>query len=68
MLMMAVVAPTAGSAPAGAGGGPGAASLAPADGALFGAAVANGSKDAPYRPVTDLEPFDCSSGDGGPSA
>ena len=55
MLLVAVVAPGTSTAPAGAGGGPGAAPLAPADGALFGAAVANGSKDAPYQPVTDLE-------------
>jgi len=51
LLVAAVVAPI----PAGAGGGPGSAPLAPADGALFGAAVAAGSKEAPYQPVTDLE-------------
>src|SRR5207245_119863 len=51
MLLVAVVAPS----PAGAGGGPSSAPLAPADGALFGAAVAPGPKQAPYQPVTDLE-------------
>ena len=51
MLVAAVVAP----APAGAGGGPPSAPLAPADGALFGASVTAGAKDAPYQPVTDLE-------------
>ncbi|HKN40282.1 MAG TPA: Ig-like domain-containing protein [Acidimicrobiia bacterium] len=51
MLLVAVVAPS----PAGAGGGPSSAPLAPADGALFGAAVAPGPKEAPYQPVTDLE-------------
>ncbi len=51
MLMVAVVAPP----PAGAAGGPSSAPLAPADGALFGAAVAPGPRDAPYQPVLDLE-------------
>jgi Bacterial Ig-like domain len=51
MLLAVIVAP----APAGAGGGPSSAPLTPADGALFGAAVAAGPKDAPYQPVTDLE-------------
>ena len=51
MLLAAVVVP----ASAGAGGGPSSAPLAPADGALFGAAVAPGPKEAPYQPVTDLE-------------
>ena len=51
MLVATVVIP---AAPAVAGGGP-AAPLAPADGALFGASVAPGSKDAPYQPLTDLE-------------
>jgi len=55
VILVAAVAPAAGPAPAGAGGGPGAAALTPADGALFGAAVANGPKDNPYQPVTDLE-------------
>jgi hypothetical protein len=51
MLVVAIVAPS----PAGAAGGPSTAPLAPADGALFGAAVAPGTKDAPYQPVLDLE-------------
>jgi len=51
MLLVAVVAPP----PAGAGGGPSSAPLAPADGALFGAAVAPGAREAPYQPVVDLE-------------
>jgi hypothetical protein len=55
MVLVAVVAPAGVMAPAGAGGGPASAPLAPADGALFGAAVANGPKEAPYQPVSDLE-------------
>jgi hypothetical protein len=51
MLVLAIVAPPA----AGAAGGPSGAPLAPVDGALFGAAVAPGPKDAPYQPVVDLE-------------
>ncbi len=42
-------------APAGAAGGPPSAPLAPADGALFGAAVAPGQREAPYQPLADLE-------------
>jgi hypothetical protein len=51
MLVAALAAPSA----AGAAGGPSSAPLAPADGALFGAAVAPGAKEAPYQPVVDLE-------------
>src|SRR5687768_12846867 len=51
MLVVAVVAPPA----AGAAGGPSPAPLAPADGALFGASVASGPKEAPYQPLADLE-------------
>jgi hypothetical protein len=50
MLMVTAVA-----SPAGAAGGPPSAPLAPADGALFGASVANGPRDAPYQPLADLE-------------
>jgi hypothetical protein len=53
LLVVAVGVPPAG--PAGAAGGPPEAPLTPADGALFGAAVAPGAKDAPYQPLTDLE-------------
>jgi hypothetical protein len=38
-----------------AAGGPSSAPLVPAEGALFGAAVAPGSEEAPYQPVVDLE-------------
>jgi hypothetical protein len=41
--------------PAGAGGGPTSTPLTPADGALFGAAVAPGSREAPFQPLHDLE-------------
>ncbi|HEY0398601.1 MAG TPA: Ig-like domain-containing protein [Acidimicrobiia bacterium] len=51
MLVAALAAPSA----AGAAGGPSSAPLAPADGALFGAAVAPGAREAPYQPVADLE-------------
>jgi hypothetical protein len=52
-----VVVAVAGSLtePAGAGGGPDSVPLTPADGALFGAAVAPGSREAPYQPLLDLE-------------
>jgi len=51
--MVALVVPAA--APAGAAGGPASAPLTPAEGALFGAAVAPGPKEAPYQPLLDLE-------------
>ena len=51
MLLVSVVAPPA----AGAAGGPSPAPLAPADGALFGASVASGPREAPYQPLADLE-------------
>jgi Big-like domain-containing protein len=53
LLVVAVGIPLGG--PAGAAGGPASAPLTPADGALFGAAVAPGAKEAPYQPLTDLE-------------
>jgi hypothetical protein len=53
LLVVTVVAPAA--EPAGAGGGPTSAPLTPEDGALFGAAVAPGSREAPYQPLLDLE-------------
>jgi hypothetical protein len=53
LLVVAAVVPAA--EPAGAGGGPSDALLVPADGALFGAAVAPGSREAPYQPLADLE-------------
>ena len=53
-LLMSVVT-TAAPVPAGAAGGPSPAPLAPADGALFGAAVPPGSREAPDQPLTDLE-------------
>ena len=52
-LLIALVAP--GPVPAGAAGGPSPAPLAPADGALFGAAVAPGAREAPFQPLIDLE-------------
>lgn len=51
MSLMTVMAPL----PAGAGGGPSPAPLAPEDGALFGAAVAPGTTDDPFQPLADLE-------------
>lgn len=53
LLVAAVVVPAA--EPVGAGGGPTEALLVPADGALFGASVAPGSREAPYQPLLDLE-------------
>ena len=53
LLVVAVVVPAA--EPAGAGAGPSSAALTPADGALFGAAVAPGAREAPYQPLLDLE-------------
>jgi hypothetical protein len=50
MLVVSVVA-----LPAGAGGGPATAPLAPEDGALFGAAAAPGTKDDPFQPLAELE-------------
>ncbi|HET7721201.1 MAG TPA: hypothetical protein VFK43_14645, partial [Acidimicrobiales bacterium] len=52
-MVVAVAASTAG--PAGAGGGPDSVPLTPSDGALFGAAVAPGSRETPYQPLIDLE-------------
>ncbi|HEV8625996.1 MAG TPA: hypothetical protein VG034_16200, partial [Acidimicrobiia bacterium] len=54
MLVVAVGVPAT-TLPAGAAGGPPDAPLTPADGALFGASVAPGTKDAPYQPLADLE-------------
>lgn len=53
MLVVAVGLPASG--PAGAAGGPPDAPLTPADGALFGVAVAPGAREAPYQPLVDLE-------------
>ncbi|HZI38705.1 MAG TPA: hypothetical protein VFF24_10400, partial [Acidimicrobiia bacterium] len=53
LLLVAVGVPAPG--PVGAAGGPPDAPLTPADGALFGVAVAPGAREAPYQPLVDLE-------------
>jgi hypothetical protein len=55
LLLVVAVGVPATTLPAGAAGGPPDAPLTPADGALFGASVAPGTKDAPYQPLADLE-------------
>jgi hypothetical protein len=55
LLLVVAIGLPVGAQPVGAAGGPESAPLTPADGALFGASVAPGAKEAPYQPLVDLE-------------